>query len=214
MELLIFTAFTLPGAAGVQRLASLSRLTHLDLGRAEGIAALAPRLPNLRSLSLRLDILSASAAASANISLLSVHMHKLRSTISSPTHCSKAPVMHASVLARLCSASIDCGCTTRIPCSRHSRGTCAMLHRTDVRLKRQLPDQPQDVQELAPLNALTRLERLSLAASVCDKRLNRLQLGASVEVLPKLKIVCTYTKLHRFRAQSAIWADFLERGVP
>ena len=36
------------------RFARLSRLTHLDLGWAERVAALAPLLPNLESLALRL----------------------------------------------------------------------------------------------------------------------------------------------------------------
>jgi hypothetical protein len=39
-------------AADVAHLASLSRLTHLDLGYARGVVALAPRLPNLQSLAL------------------------------------------------------------------------------------------------------------------------------------------------------------------
>ena len=38
--------------ADVAHLAILSRLTHLDLGYAGGLVALAPRLPNLQSLAL------------------------------------------------------------------------------------------------------------------------------------------------------------------
>ena len=45
-----------PGAAGLQRLARLSQLTHLDLGHSDGMAAatlaLAPQLPALQSLAL------------------------------------------------------------------------------------------------------------------------------------------------------------------
>ena len=48
-------------ADGVSQLATLSRLTHLDLGRSDGIAALAPRLPALQSLALDLTYCSASA---------------------------------------------------------------------------------------------------------------------------------------------------------
>jgi hypothetical protein len=41
-------------AADLQ-LGSLSRLTHLDLGYADGVPAVAPQLPNLRSLALHLS---------------------------------------------------------------------------------------------------------------------------------------------------------------
>ena len=57
-----------PDAADeVSQLASLSRLTHLDLGRSDGVAALAPRLPALQSLALDLtaDYRMASSAAVA-----------------------------------------------------------------------------------------------------------------------------------------------------
>ena len=43
-----------PDDTGVKQLASLSRLTHLDLGCADGVAALAACLPNLQSLALHL----------------------------------------------------------------------------------------------------------------------------------------------------------------
>ena len=42
----------MPDAADKKRLARLSRLTHLDLGRTEGVAVLAPLLPDLQSLVL------------------------------------------------------------------------------------------------------------------------------------------------------------------
>lgn len=42
----------LPGAADVQQFSTLSRLTHLDLGCAGGVAALAGQLPRLQSLAL------------------------------------------------------------------------------------------------------------------------------------------------------------------
>ena len=41
-----------PDAADVTHFTSLSGLTHLDLGYARGVVALAPRLPNLQSLAL------------------------------------------------------------------------------------------------------------------------------------------------------------------
>jgi hypothetical protein len=44
-----------PDAADVQGLTSLTQLTHLDLGWARGVVALAPRLPALQSLALRLQ---------------------------------------------------------------------------------------------------------------------------------------------------------------
>ena len=40
--------------ADMKQLASLSRLTHLDLGSTDGVAALAPQLPSLQSLALHL----------------------------------------------------------------------------------------------------------------------------------------------------------------
>ena len=55
-----------PDAAdGVSQLASLSRLTHLDLGRSDGVAALAPRLPALQSLALDLTASDQYCLASA-----------------------------------------------------------------------------------------------------------------------------------------------------
>ena len=44
----------MPDAAEVSQLARLSRLTHLDLGISNGVAALAPLLPDLQSLALHL----------------------------------------------------------------------------------------------------------------------------------------------------------------
>jgi hypothetical protein len=55
-----------PDAAGLQRLARLTRLTHLDLGHSDGMAAatlaLAPQLPVLQSLALRLTYPKAEAS--------------------------------------------------------------------------------------------------------------------------------------------------------
>jgi hypothetical protein len=45
----------MPDAADLTQLARLTRLTHLDLGTMSGAAALAPLLPDLQSLALRLE---------------------------------------------------------------------------------------------------------------------------------------------------------------
>jgi hypothetical protein len=65
-------------AADVPHFISLSHLTHLDLGIAEGVAALAPQLPNLQSLALYLPLLESSARATHGCSLLSGHVARMR----------------------------------------------------------------------------------------------------------------------------------------
>ena len=52
MWLAHMTGSAFPDAADVQQFASLTQLTHLDLGHAHGVAALTSRLPNLQSLAL------------------------------------------------------------------------------------------------------------------------------------------------------------------
>ena len=54
----------MPDAADVMQFACLSRLTHLDLGWARGVAAVAPLLPDLQSLSMRLKEHRPSVSAS------------------------------------------------------------------------------------------------------------------------------------------------------
>ena len=55
----------MPDAADMMLLASLTRLTHLHLGSPSGVAALAPLLPDLRSLVLHLEYERPSASANA-----------------------------------------------------------------------------------------------------------------------------------------------------
>ena len=54
---------SLIGAADVQRFSTLMRLTHLDLGCGEGVAALAGQLPCLQSLALHLPHPPATVSA-------------------------------------------------------------------------------------------------------------------------------------------------------
>jgi hypothetical protein len=57
---------TCHAAADVEQFVSLSRLTHMDLGRARGVMTLAPRLPALQSLVL--DLRARDPLASAGLS--------------------------------------------------------------------------------------------------------------------------------------------------
>ena len=144
-------------AADVAHLANLSRLTHLDLGCARGVVALAPRLPNLQSLALyvpRSDYLVSAALSSCR----------------SPVVDNATSPVHAAVWR-------SCACPILCNSDAHPEHVRIRIDRLTFALWRDACSEQAPLLQLSALRSFTKL-----AAHIGNDQLDRRRHGASVMV--------------------------------
>ena len=153
-------------------------LTHVDLGCADGVAALAPPLPNLQSLALRLSNMDTPVRKS---------MVECTPSAAAPTAFNQ----DATLLSLIPGSDAQGDCTCKNPRKPGKCPGCQVL-----------PDPPVDVSghlllnvqtDFLELERLTGLTRLSLRARRDDPRLQALRLRDNVMVGAMLSILLLVT---------------------